>query len=99
MPVRAICPECGATAILHDETPNLTIECRQCGKEVPVPDLPDLPISGPPPLPGTGGPPPLPKADAGFEVLDDEDEGEGEAPRRPPAAAHEAHDDEDRDDD
>jgi cell division septation protein DedD len=73
MPVRVVCPECGATTSLADESPKKTVDCRQCGKELPVPGAKS---AGPPPLPARSGPPKLPTADPEFEVLEDEDVGE-----------------------
>ncbi len=82
MPVRAVCPECGATTTIDEASPQKAIECRQCGKQVPVPGA------------KPGGPPPLPKsesapADAGFEVLDDEEEVDD----RPPVTRSRSRDD------
>lgn len=90
MPVHVVCPECGATTTLDDDSSRKVIACRQCGKEVPVPGSKQ---AGPPPLPAGGGPPPLPPlpkkeaapdTDGGFEVLEDVgDEEPEERPRRP----------------
>jgi hypothetical protein len=73
MPVRAVCPECGATTSLDDPTSSPTLTCHQCGGTVTIPTTAR---AGPPPLPKAGPPPlraPTPAAAAagGFEVLED----------------------------
>lgn len=74
MPVRAVCPECGATTSLDDSAPAATFTCHQCGETVPVPAIkpagpPPLPRSGPPPLPAPAS---APANDDGYEMLVDE---------------------------
>src|SRR5215218_6136409 len=73
MPVRAVCPECGATTSLDDSAPAAPFVCHQCGGTVAVPAAkagpPPLPKAGPPPLPARAA---APAADAGFEVLDED---------------------------
>lgn len=75
MPVRVVCPECGATTIFADDPTKKSVECLQCGKEVPVPSAKP---AGPPPLPPMPKkeePPPVPAVAAagGFEVLEDDE--------------------------
>lgn len=87
MPLRAVCPECGATTTLDDNSTRRTVECEQCGKEITVQGAK---ASAPPPLPKSAGE----SADAGFEVLEDEEPAAATVPAfRPPA------DDEDEDND
>ena len=66
MSLRAICPECGTTATVDQYSHKKSVICKQCGSTFPIPGA------------KTAGPPPLPKksepANAGFEVLDDEEE-------------------------
>ena len=75
MPLRAVCPECGATKTLDNDYAADDVECRRCGIIFPTPEAP------------RPGPPPLPKslvasqgADSagGFEILDDEDADDGD---------------------
>lgn len=101
MPLRAVCPECGATTTVEDGFSKRSVDCVQCGKQVPVV--------------ATGGPPPLPKkedvdGEPGFEILDeneqlddrppvgrDLDDDDDDRPR--PAVRSRDEDDEDEDDD
>jgi hypothetical protein len=101
MPRRAVCPECGATATIPDDSPDREVPCAQCGTPVPVP----------------GGRPPAdePAEDPGFEILDeapaeepgarpevgrrsraDEDDDEDDRPRR---RGRDEDEDEDEEDD
>ena len=36
MPVRAICPECGATTIIDEEISKKAVACAQCGKCIEI---------------------------------------------------------------
>ena len=65
MPLRAVCPECGATTTLDEDSTRRTVECEQCGKQIAVQGAKS---SAPPPIPKADG-----TGDGGFEVLDDEE--------------------------
>src|SRR5262245_38722700 len=77
MPVRVVCPECGATATLDEDSPDADVACRQCGKPVPFPAVTS---AGPPPLPGARRS--APKTDPGYDVVDNENEDEDDRPSR-----------------
>ncbi|HKA05633.1 MAG TPA: hypothetical protein VKD71_00155 [Gemmataceae bacterium] len=47
MPVRVVCPECGATTITDDPS-RRAVECPQCGKSI---EVPRAKAAAPPPLP------------------------------------------------
>lgn len=81
MSVRAVCPECGTTASLEEYSHKKSIICKECGASFPVRGAK---ATGPPPIPKK-----LESANAGFEILDDDEVSDieevepEERPRRP----------------
>lgn len=86
MPVRAVCPECGATTIIDEDISKKAVACAQCGKQVPVPAAKS---AGPPPVPQKQAP----ADDGGFEVLDEEAQPEPVRTEAAPQADEEEVDD------
>jgi WD40 repeat protein len=84
MPVRAVCPECGETAVLSNGLPGDLVNCKQCGLEFPIPDAPK-----PPPLRKSKRPPPLmppkPKVVGSEDPTPYASPGELDEPMLPPA--------------
>jgi len=80
MPLTLTCPSCGQQCAVKEEYAGQQVRCPRCPGVITVPlpapamfeaqPVAAVPVSSPPPVPGTAAPPPLPAGPAGPSFID-----------------------------